>query len=449
MKPPTRRVCLAFLCATLGTAAWATEPLPLFDFAALDLATAAVPNGARAERADVDSQPGLRIAATPEDGKWPGVVLKAPAGKWDLSVYDAVEVDLRNPGAETVRFGVRVDNPEADGNKGCNTENGTLRPGRSRTLRVTFGKSWGGPGFELDRANVVALLVFFDQPKTPVELLVTAARAMPPPAPAKAQGVPGPPIDFGPAFHAPTQLGENDATGRLVDIGGGRRALRVEADASSGQWPGMALHPPGGGKWNLDGCKAVDFDIENPGDKPLGIGLRVDNPGADGRRNCNAENARLAPGERKTFRVTFGRSYEALAFILETANVTACLVFFNQPKEPVALLVHGVTAVEGQPPKPFVPQAPRETVTVGFEPGEAETDFVLRGGSFTTDAPVAGTRSLTGDTRGKEAQWFKFAATAAGLLAPGHSYRYAFRYRVLHAEPGARAYSLFRSRGKG
>lgn len=440
------------LCASLlAAAAFAADPLPLFDLAALDPATGTTSNGARAERATADGQPALKIVATPEDGKWPGVILKAPAGKWDLSAYDAVEMDLRNPGTEIVRFGVRVDNPDADGNKGCNTENSSLRPGQSRTVRVTFGKSWGGPGFALDRATVVALLVFFDQPKGPVELLVTGARAMPPLAVAKEQGGPGPLIDFGPAFHAPTQLGENGATGKLVDLEGGRRALRVEADASSGQWPGMALLPVGGGKWNLNGCKAVDFDLENPGDKPLGVGLRVDNPGADGRRNCNAENARLAPRERKTFRVTFGTSYEGPAFILDTANVTACLVFFGNPKELVALLVHGVTAIEGQAPKPFVLQAPREKVALGFEPDEAATDFVLRGGVLTNDAAtvIAGTRSLTGDTRGKEVQWFEFASTAAGLLAPGYTYHYSFQYRILHAEAGAKAYSLFRSHGKG
>ena len=59
---------------------------------------------------------------------WPGITLKAPEGKWDLSKYEYVSIDVKNPGNKPVTVSCRVDNPGADGRKNCVTDNITLEP---------------------------------------------------------------------------------------------------------------------------------------------------------------------------------------------------------------------------------------------------------------------------------------------------------------------------------
>ena len=60
----------------------------------------------------------LRIE-TGHKNQWPGITLKAPAGKWDLSKYEYVSIDVKNNRTEPVTAGCRVDNPDADGSKNC------------------------------------------------------------------------------------------------------------------------------------------------------------------------------------------------------------------------------------------------------------------------------------------------------------------------------------------
>ena len=56
----------------------------------------------------------LRIE-TGHEKQWPGITLKAPAGKWDLSKYEYICIEVKNGGDEPVTVYCRVDNPGADG----------------------------------------------------------------------------------------------------------------------------------------------------------------------------------------------------------------------------------------------------------------------------------------------------------------------------------------------
>ena len=57
----------------------------------------------------------------------------------------------------------------------------TLAPGAAGTIKVTFGKSYGGnPGFALDPARVVAFKVYATQPKAPATVIVRNLRAVGP-----------------------------------------------------------------------------------------------------------------------------------------------------------------------------------------------------------------------------------------------------------------------------
>jgi len=112
---------------------------------------------------------------------WPGITLVAPQGKWDLSVYDHVALDVANVGKNAATVCCRVDNVAADGAKNCNTGSVTLKPGERGVLKVTFHRKTknefrsklfgmrgypGGGGGEpsIDPSRVNQLLVFVPKP---------------------------------------------------------------------------------------------------------------------------------------------------------------------------------------------------------------------------------------------------------------------------------------------
>jgi hypothetical protein len=122
---------------------------------------------------------GLRIE-TGHKERWPGITLKAPAGKWDLSKYEYVCVDVKNVGAESVTVSCRVDNPGADGNKNCVSDNIALAGGKEGTLTVRiFPVPWklskplelvgmrAAPVYsdKVDTSNVTQILVFVNGPR--------------------------------------------------------------------------------------------------------------------------------------------------------------------------------------------------------------------------------------------------------------------------------------------
>ena len=109
---------------------------------------------------------------------WPGVTVKPPERKWDLSSHSYLALDVTNAGSEQVTLHCRVDNPGADGTRNCETRSAAVRPGQTSTIRVPLlRKLIGGEKIEfigmrgnppvstnLDPSNVTQLLVFVDKP---------------------------------------------------------------------------------------------------------------------------------------------------------------------------------------------------------------------------------------------------------------------------------------------
>ncbi|MGE5610585.1 MAG: beta-galactosidase [Bacillota bacterium] len=125
---------------------------------------------------------GLRIQ-TGHQQRWPGVTIPAVGGRWNLSAYEYLTVDVKNVGESAATVYCRVDNPGADGTKNCNTGSITLKRGEAGTLKVKFSrkdtsevaaKLFGMRGYpkgfdpkgSLDPANVTQLLLFVSEPKT-------------------------------------------------------------------------------------------------------------------------------------------------------------------------------------------------------------------------------------------------------------------------------------------
>jgi hypothetical protein len=111
---------------------------------------------------------------------WPGITLKAPKGKWDLSRFAHIECEVSNRGTEPVQVHLRVDNPGADGVKSCLTGSVTIEPGKRSRLRVPLSptpwrlskplnligmRSAPQASEKLDPGDVTQLVVFVARPR--------------------------------------------------------------------------------------------------------------------------------------------------------------------------------------------------------------------------------------------------------------------------------------------
>ncbi len=203
----------AGVCAAGG--AETTGSQILFDFGP-GFAVDAV--GTQDAKATVTEAGALRIEAG-HTNPWPGVMLKAPRGRWDLSAFEYVSLDVRSaarlastgtgsPTADSVSEGAspsgggesaakvtvfcRVDNPGADGKSHCVTGQVTIEPGMVKTLVVSMPRvPWkldkplelvgmrGSPipAGTIDTANVTQLVIFLDHPKTDTAFEVDNIRA--------------------------------------------------------------------------------------------------------------------------------------------------------------------------------------------------------------------------------------------------------------------------------
>ncbi len=152
-----------------------TPPLILFDFArGFDVGSVITTDAEVTLRGG-----GVLCIETGHSKPWPGITLKAPAGKWDLSEYEYVSIDVKNNGTEQVTVNCRVDNPGADGSKNCVTDSIALNPKAAGTLVVRlFPTPWrlsepveligmrGAPmhSGKVDASNITQLLVFIRKP---------------------------------------------------------------------------------------------------------------------------------------------------------------------------------------------------------------------------------------------------------------------------------------------
>jgi hypothetical protein len=128
-------------------------------------------------------------------------------------------------------------------------------------------------------------------------------------------------------------------------------------------WPGITLPAPEG-HWDLSKFTQVQLDVRNVGDAEATLCCRVDNPGADGVRNCNTDRVTLKPGEAGTLTVTINRKPAVDPDIklfamrgypepyggnaqraIDPANVTQVLVFVPQPKADSAFEIDNLRAV--------------------------------------------------------------------------------------------------------
>lgn len=164
----------------------------------------------------------------------------------------------------------------------------------------------------------------------------------------------------------------SDATVAVV-TNQGDFALRITTGQTQ-PWPGVTLPAPEG-RWDLSPSAQVVLQVRNVGTNRATLNCRVDNPGADGTKNCVNGSVTLNPGQSDTLRVTlrranddklggklFGlRGYPVSAGgsgTINPSNLTQLLLFVNQPKEGYSFEVADLRAIgEHTPPTAWVTDA--------------------------------------------------------------------------------------------
>ncbi len=168
-------------------------------------------------------------------------------------------------------------------------------------------------------------------------------------------------------FNGATDLARfatSDASITMVQAGAGK-ALRVTTGTNQ-PWPGVTLPAPNG-HWDLSHFAQLVVKVKNAGSNKLALACRVDNPGADGTRNCVNGSISLNPGQSDTLSVTLRRSsddklggklfgmrgYPVAAGGPGTINpldITRVLLFVNHPKEAHVFEVSEVRATGAHTP---------------------------------------------------------------------------------------------------
>ena len=170
----------------------------------------------------------------------------------------------------------------------------------------------------------------------------------------------------------PAKFPARDAVVRIVTTGAGSTLLLTTGTNQT--WPGVTLPAPDG-HWDLSPFAQLTVKVKNVGPHRGTLNCRVDNPGADGTKNCLNGSLTLNPGQSDTLRVLlrrasddqlggklFGlRGYPVSAGgpgTINPTNVTQILLFVSQPKEAYVFEVDGVrVAGSYTPPTAWVTDA--------------------------------------------------------------------------------------------
>jgi len=136
------------------------------------------------------------------------------------------------------------------------------------------------------------------------------------------------------------------------------RALHVVTGTLQ-PWPGITLHAPG--HWDLSGYGHVAVMLRNAGTNDVRVSCRVDNPGADGTKNCVTDSLALAPGKSGVLKVALKRTSDGKLGgklfgmrgypvapggpgTVDPKKITQILLFVNKPSASHTFELHDLRA---------------------------------------------------------------------------------------------------------
>ncbi len=251
-----KNLCLAAaLIQAVPCAAAIADDFILFDFKDPLVPAAVEARGSRIAQVKNGAETALKLK-TSADHAAPCVIFKAKAGKWDLSGYRAVTVDVRNVGGKGAVLALRVeDKPCEDGTWNLNTGWIWLEPGERGVLRQRlirrmpeglrlFGmRTYPGCVSDdpeaIDASAIARLVVFVSEPEAGHTFEIERVRATgdsPPLPPAE---------DFFPFVDEFGQYIHQDWPGKTRSVTDMERNLKAETED-------LDAHP-GPSEWNRYG----------------------------------------------------------------------------------------------------------------------------------------------------------------------------------------------------
>ena len=156
------------------------------------------------------------------------------------------------------------------------------------------------------------------------------------------------------AAHGPKALlnaGSVKPSSEQVAIEKSGEALAITIQPGKEGYPGISLKPAEG-VWDLSEYGYIEAQVVNLADKPVSIGLRIDDNGSWQTDPWNAENLYLKAGQSGKGRVYFGMSFGKNAHVLKSQEIAQILVFAGKSESAQSFRIESLQAggVPGERP---------------------------------------------------------------------------------------------------
>lgn len=337
-KKPLDKRLLALITALALPLSASTTPtsIEVMAPASADLSSFKAEHNPTLSIVDVDGSKALRVEF-PTGSNYPGFNLPVPADGWNLSAYAGIEAEIVNAGTARLNISMRVDNNGDWKQSPWNSNNVWLSPGDSTRLKVTFGQSFGQPGYALDASKITVVKLFASKPAQGGAILIKSIRGF-------GQGTPQAVPAAKPAqtstarstatgdvtIYTPTQGVEGVKIEEAPQITAESRGLTVQFP-EGGKYPAVNFKGPNG-TWDMSNYNAVEAVIENTGSSSIRLGLRIDNEGHWKNEPWSTDQLTLAPGKTQTLTVPFGTKYGKPSNAFDPSKVINVKLMALQPK---------------------------------------------------------------------------------------------------------------------
>lgn len=181
------------------------------------------------------------------------------------------------------------------------------------------------------------------------------------------------------------------------------KGLKAVVAAGAKGYPGVSIQKGKGQAWDFSPFNRIEAVVSNPGEVPIPVTLRVDNPGHWKDNPWNTESVTLAPGASETIVVFFGyQNGFQEGFALDPSKVTQLLFFTNGVESRREFVVESVAAAGSAEEVPFFKG---EATVPDDESGELLGAYTSIESARQVSAYQGASASAIGDGHGLEIQF--------------------------------------------